>query len=144
MRLWSIHPSYLDTKGLVALWREGLLALQVLSGKTKGYTKHPQLQRFQQQPSPVEAIAAYLHFIVDEAVVRGYKFDRQKLPKRSSGLSLTVTDGQLAYETQHLKEKLKIRDRYRFLAIEPLPVLPAHPVFEPIAGSVASWEKRQS
>ncbi|WP_368086417.1 pyrimidine dimer DNA glycosylase/endonuclease V [Nitrosomonas sp. Nm34] len=26
MRLWSIHPKYLDAKGLLALWREGLQA----------------------------------------------------------------------------------------------------------------------
>jgi len=31
MRLWSLHPRYLDAKGLVALWREGLLAQKVLA-----------------------------------------------------------------------------------------------------------------
>jgi len=25
MRLWTLHPKYLDARGLVALWREGLL-----------------------------------------------------------------------------------------------------------------------
>lgn len=46
MRIWSLHPKYLDTKGLVALWRETLLAQHVLSGKTKRYKNHPQLARF--------------------------------------------------------------------------------------------------
>ena len=46
MRLWSVHPKYLDSKGLVALWREALLAKQVLEGGTKGYRNHPQLDRF--------------------------------------------------------------------------------------------------
>ena len=26
MRLWSLHPKHLDPQGLVARWREGLLA----------------------------------------------------------------------------------------------------------------------
>lgn len=43
MRLWSLHPQYLDAKGLVALWREGLLAQAVLAGQTRGYKRHPQL-----------------------------------------------------------------------------------------------------
>ncbi|HKX52383.1 MAG TPA: pyrimidine dimer DNA glycosylase/endonuclease V [Nitrosospira sp.] len=38
MRLWTLHPRYLDTKGLVAAWREALLAQKVLSGLTSGYT----------------------------------------------------------------------------------------------------------
>lgn len=37
MRIWSLHPSYLDAKGLVALWRETLLAQKVLLGATVGY-----------------------------------------------------------------------------------------------------------
>lgn len=52
MRLWSIHPRYLDTKGLVALWRETLLLAQaVLFGNTKG------------------------------AVTRGYKYNSNKIEK---------------------------------------------------------------
>jgi hypothetical protein len=33
MRIWSLHPKYLDSKGLVALWRESLLAKNVLRDK---------------------------------------------------------------------------------------------------------------
>jgi hypothetical protein len=33
MRLWSLHPEYLDANGLVALWREALLAQAFLQGK---------------------------------------------------------------------------------------------------------------
>jgi len=46
MRLWSLHPAYLDARGLGALWREGLLAQAVLRGKTRGYRSHPQLERW--------------------------------------------------------------------------------------------------
>ncbi len=40
MRLWSLHPKYLDVKGLVRAWREGLLARKALGGETKGYRNH--------------------------------------------------------------------------------------------------------
>jgi hypothetical protein len=60
MRLWTLHPQYLDSKGLVAAWREGLLAQKVLAGKTRGYRHHPQLKRFQAQSQPLAAIAAFL------------------------------------------------------------------------------------
>jgi hypothetical protein len=52
MRIWSLHPTLLDTKGLVALWREALLAKHVLSGSTIGYQNHPQLKRFKSSPNP--------------------------------------------------------------------------------------------
>jgi hypothetical protein len=60
MRLWTLHPQYLDAKGLVAVWREALLAQHVLSGATTGYRRHPQLQRFKQAPDPAGTIAAFL------------------------------------------------------------------------------------
>ncbi|MFP3165813.1 MAG: pyrimidine dimer DNA glycosylase/endonuclease V, partial [Nitrososphaeria archaeon] len=34
MRLWSLHPSFLDKQGILGVWREGLLAQKVLIGKT--------------------------------------------------------------------------------------------------------------
>jgi hypothetical protein len=37
MRLWTLHPRYLDSQGLVALWREGLLAQAVLRNRTRGF-----------------------------------------------------------------------------------------------------------
>jgi len=141
MRLWSIHPTYLDTKGLVAVWREGLLALHVLSGKTKGYTKHPQLQRFQQHATPVEAITDYLHGIVDEAEKRNFQFDRQKLQPFTGVSKIPVTRGQVEYETNHLKEKLRLRDPQRFLALESQELFLVHPLFELVEGPIASWEK---
>ena len=54
MRLWSVHPRYLDTAGLTACWREALLAQKVLTGATRGYRRHPQLERF----LPGSALAA--------------------------------------------------------------------------------------
>lgn len=138
MRLWSIHPQYLDAKGLVALWREGLLAQAVLAGQTRGYRSHPQLERFRDHPA---AIGIYLHHVVDEAESRGYNFDRSKLPRRKSAPLIEVADGQLRFEWQHLTAKLRDRDPSRcerFTNItDPLP----HPFFVVVRGSVAAWEK---
>jgi len=138
MRLWSLHPQYLDAKGLVALWREGLLAQKVLAGLTRGYRNHPQLERFRDHDG---AIGAYLHHVVDEAEVRGYSFDRSKLPPVNTVAQLEVSGGQLRYEWWHLMSKLRDRDpaRYKRLAtvVDPLP----HPFFILVPGSVAAWEK---
>ena len=60
MRIWSVHPRYLDRQGLLACWRESLLAQAVLADATKGYQHHPQLERFREQPDPLVAIGAYL------------------------------------------------------------------------------------
>ena len=54
MRLWSLDPAHLDRQGLVACWREALLAQAVLAGRTRGYRHHPQLERFRVVPGPVE------------------------------------------------------------------------------------------
>ena len=76
MRIWSLHPSLLDRRALVACWRETLLAQKVLRGLTRGYTNHPQLIRFRAHPQPLEAVAAYLSGLADEADARGYSFNR--------------------------------------------------------------------
>src|SRR5690242_15530396 len=129
MRIWSLHPEYLDAKGLVALWRETLLAKQVLEGKTRGYRNHPQLQRFRQAERPLDCINGYLAAVYYEAVRRGYHFDRSKIAWDFKPAKLKVTKGQLQYEAEHLRNKLKIRDaaRYHALAITLMPKM--HPLF---------------
>ena len=92
MRLWSLNPSYLDSKGLVALWREGLLAKAVLSGETRGYKNHPQLERFKSQRDPQAAINAYLLEVHREAERRGYRFDILKLDATRSRKKIRVTE----------------------------------------------------
>ncbi len=140
MRLWSVHPHYLDAKGLVALWREGLLALNVLQGKTKGYKNHPQLERFKAADDPVTAIACYLHGVVDEAERRGYAFKREKLPEQKACSSIAVHTGQLAYEVEHLLGKLKVRDMERYEALRALAEVETHPLFYTVEGGVEAWE----
>jgi hypothetical protein len=106
MRLWSLHPKYLDAKGLVALWREALLAQAVLMGRTKGYTKHPQLERFRESADPEGAIADYLCVVFDESLRRGYHFSAGKIGPVTSLQVISVTTGQLWYEFDHLQKKL--------------------------------------
>jgi len=141
MRLWSLHPSYLDSKGLVALWREGLLARKVLRGKTKGYKNHPQLERFKAQPDPIAAIDAYLTVVLDESRRRGYKFDGRKIRRRAIPTEIPLKMGQLIYEMRLLESKLKIRSPKDTLG-EPGPRKPNHnPVFRVVPGKTESWEK---
>lgn len=143
MRLWSLHPRYLDRQGLLACWREGLLAQAVLRGLTKGYRNHPQLTRFRSTPDPVLYIAAYLDVLRGEAESRGYAFDRSRLfqPPARLPKKVTVTDGQLAYEAAHLRRKLALRSP-DWLATLDLPAeKPApHPLFKIVHGGVAEWE----
>ncbi|MDO5724078.1 MAG: pyrimidine dimer DNA glycosylase/endonuclease V [Flaviflexus sp.] len=138
MRLWSIHPSFLDRQGLLACWREALLAQKVLAGQTTGYRKHPQLERF--APHGLAGIGDYLRPLVAEATARGYRFDATKiLCNRGIGQRLEVTEGQLALERAHLYAKLTIRHPDEAAVLPE--VLHPHPMFLAVAGPVASWER---
>ena len=136
MRIWSLHPCLLDRRALVACWRETLLAQKVLRGLTRGYTNHPQLIRFRAHPQPLEAVAAYLSGLADEADARGYSFNRALIGageddagENSAGKNGTgkncadkaespyasvvlipVPLGQLEYELAFLQHKVAGRD----------------------------------
>lgn len=140
MRLWSLSPRYLDAKGLIALWREGLLARAVLSGKTKGYRNHPQLERFRAAADPIGYLDAYLREVVAEAMRRGYAFDSGKLGSPARGASLPLHSGQLDFEIAHLRAKLAKRSPEDLTALDKGPIEP-HPLFRIIPGGIESWEK---
>ena len=110
MRLWSLHPRYLDPQGLVALWREALLARAVLRGLTVGYRRHPQLARFLAHPYPRAAISAYLGAIHEEATARGYSFDRSKIGRLRDVERIRVTRGQVQFEWQDPLAKVAKRN----------------------------------
>jgi Pyrimidine dimer DNA glycosylase len=141
MRLWSLHPRYLDPAGLVAVWREGLLAQAVLRGETRGYTRHPQLVRFREEANPRGAIAGYLARIADEAESRGYAFDRRKIRSRAVHSRIAVTRGQLLFEWSHLRAKLERRNAGWYAAVAHVKVPRAHPSFTIVRGCIASWER---
>lgn len=168
MRIWSLHPCLLDRRALVACWRETLLAQKVLRGLTRGYTNHPQLIRFRAHPQPLEAVAAYLSGLADEADARGYSFNRvligageegageNSAGKNSAGkaenpyasvVRIPVPLGQLEYELAFLRHKVAGRDpewehqlRERLATLGELAAC-AHPLFELIPGAIEPWEK---
>lgn len=143
MRLWSLHPEHLDRVGLVACWRESLLAQAVLAGRTRGYHHHPQLARFRGLADPGSAIGAYLTGLADEADTRGYRFDRTRIDSQGEPhVQLAVASGQLAFEWAHLGAKLAVRapqDARRWERSAPTP----HPLFGVVEGEVADWERGQ-
>lgn len=142
MRIWSLHPKYLDRQGLTACWREGLLAQKVLQGSTKGYKNHPQLLRFKSTTRPLTAIATYLHAVVDEAERREYNYERGKICMPADpDLILTVTNEQMNFEWHHLLKKLQMRsvkdyDEWRYTD-----VYQPHPLFNVVPGEIEAWER---
>jgi len=141
MRLWTLHPKYLDARGLVALWREALLAQKVLRGETKGYKRHPQLIRFAETLNPPAALATYLKAVHAEAVKSGYKFDTTKMGRKKLRGKIKETRGQLLYEWRHLMRKLKTRDPGRLHEFETVKIPEPHPLFKIVPGKVRDWEK---
>lgn len=141
MRIWSLHPRHLDRAGLVAGWREALLAQAVLAGRTKGYTRHPQLERFRDTPDPLDAIGAYLTGLAVEASDRGYRFSTDRILRFDvTTMLLPVTRGQLEFEWAHLGAKLAMRspaDAARWSRDSPTP----HPLFVVQEGDIESWER---
>ncbi|HSD38463.1 MAG TPA: pyrimidine dimer DNA glycosylase/endonuclease V [Rhodocyclaceae bacterium] len=142
MRLWSLHPKYLDPQGLVALWRETLLAQAVLHGETRGYRNHPQLDRFKGHAAPLAAISLYLKAIHAEAERRGYSFDKSKIKPSRKTVTLTVTSGQVAYEWAHLQAKLKERNPVLYQKWQATEVPEVHPLFKEQVGEIESWERQ--
>jgi hypothetical protein len=152
MRLWSIHPKYLDKAGLVACWREALLAQVVLEGKTKGYKNHPQLDRFKKCENPINMIGKYLLQIYFEGKARGYKFDDKKINSYIGELEyFPVTEGQLDFEFKHLQNKLWNRDKRqwhinakdseRFSIDITVVQIESNSIFIVTQGKKESWEK---
>jgi hypothetical protein len=141
MRIWSIHPKYLDAKGLVALWRETLLARHVLEGKTKGYKNHPQLDRFKNSSCPLDAINMYLIEVYNESLNRQYNFDVSKLNIVKRHLQLTVNKGQLYYEFNHLLIKLEIRNHKLYEKLKEISLIESHPIFKVVEGDIEKRER---
>ncbi len=141
MRLWTVHPRFLDAKGLVAAWREALLAQKVLAGLTRGYRHHPQLVRFQAQTDPLAAIATFLAGLADEAQNRGYRFDSSKISRRRFTGQIAETRGQLHYEWGHLKTKLRVRAPQMARQLRNIKLPEPHPLFCIVPGGVREWER---
>jgi len=141
MRLWTLHPRYLDPQGLVALWREALLARAVLRGKTRGYRHHPQLHRFRASATPVISLNRYLAAVHQEATARGYRFDASRFGPARSGELILETSGQVGYEWEHLLKKLRRRSPARYRLLRNVEEPESHPLFRIVPGAVREWER---
>jgi hypothetical protein len=141
MRLWSLHPSYLDAKGLVAAWREALLAQKVLAGRTKGYRNHPQLIRFRSTTDPIASIGYFLKGIHEEACKRGYRFDLSRILKKGRTGKIKVTRGQVKFEFNHLLRKLEKRDKARYREYFNVKMIALNRLFRAVPGGIEPWEK---
>ncbi len=143
MRLWSIHPRYLDRIGLIALWREGLLAQKVLAGQTRGYRNHPQLTRFKNYEDPILSIGTYLYRVYLEGKMRNYQFNPNKILKYDSSLRqiIPIRSGQIIYEFKLLMHKLGRRDRDKLREIMKLEKIDLNPIFYEVDGGIEEWEK---
>lgn len=149
MRIWSLHPSLLDRRALVACWRETLLAQKVLRGLTRGYTNHPQLIRFRAHPQPLEAVAAYLSGLAVEADARGYSFNRALIGAGKEGASENTADKNNTGEKSAGKNSAdKVEDPYTSVARIPVPLgqLEYELAFlrHKVAGRDPEWEHRLS
>ncbi|WP_314979533.1 pyrimidine dimer DNA glycosylase/endonuclease V [Campylobacter rectus] len=143
MRLWTINFKYLDAKGLVALWREALLAKNVLAGLTKGYKNHPQLDCFYAHENALEAINAYLAEVYAQACARGYKFDAAKAGEfdERNLVKIAVSSGQIEYEFAFLQKKLKSRDINAYEQNLSVKNIEIASIFKEVEGEIESWEK---
>lgn len=141
MRIWSFHPRYLDKQGLLALWRETLLAKQVLRGKTRGYKNHPQLNRFKETENPLDCINQYLSIVYRESAKRGYNFDRNKVEWNFKPSKLKVNSAQLSYETKHFLNKLKNRNLEKYNKLSREKEFEPHPMFKVVKGQIEEWER---
>ena len=144
MRLWTINPRYLDRQGLLAVWREALLAQAVLLGKTRGYVHHPQLFRFREQRCPVASVASYLEGVLRESECRGYHFDNTVIQRQRSIERIRETCGQMMYEWRHLLSKVQKRSPEHFMRIRDIAAPEPHPIFEIVPGEIRGWEKQNS
>ena len=130
MRLWTVHPKYVDVKGLLALWRESLLAQKVLMGETKGWRNHPQLDRFKKHSDPLAAIGFYLQHVYEEGKRRGYNFKKEKIYRKSPNVAvIKVSKEWVSQEFKQLKQKLKKRDPERCKQLLKVKEIELNPIF---------------
>jgi len=141
MRLWSIHPKYLDVMGLSGLWRESLLAKKVLKGETSKYKNHPQLNRFKYLKDSIPAINTYILHVYRESCARNYCFNKNFVEKPLRKHKITITQGQIDYEFSHLKNKLKVRAKKKYVELLKVKKILPHPLFKIVKGPIADWER---
>jgi len=89
----------------------------------------------------MKAIADYLAGVWAESERRGFNFDHRKIGSRRGAGRLTVTRGQLDYESELLCRKLKKRLREKCPELSSLGQVRPHPLFIVVDGEVEEWER---
>lgn len=141
VRLWSVHPRYLDPAGLCGLWREALLAQAVVGGEKKGYRRHPQARRVLEERDPRGAIRSYLRGVWEEGCRRGYRLDPRRIAWWDREARMTVPRGQLEYELVLLAVKLEARAPCLAGRLPSLEDVLPHPALDVAEGGLAWWER---
>ena len=141
MRLWTLHPKYLDAKGLVAAWREALLAQAVLRDRNDWLPKPSSTDPV----PPLTLTGSKYRVLSSRAACRGkpawvsVRPRKDRLP-RGGRSRLKATLGQLGYEWKHLRAKLAIRDKAWLASLGRVARPDAHPTFRVVPGDVEDWE----
>lgn len=141
MRIWSIHPSYLDSAGINGCWRESLLAQKILNGHNFSYKNHSQMKRFYSDRESLLAIGTYLYYIYLESVKRNYNYDFNKILYFNNNYKMQVTENQLLYEFNLLQWKLKKRNYKKYLENKNIKEIFPNNIFDVKEGQIESWEK---
>src|SRR5690606_31725192 len=99
-----------------------------------------QLERFRAADHPMAAIGHFLGCLQAEATARGYRFDATRIAvPAAASPGIPVTEGQLAYELEHLRREVIVRDP-AWVARIPAIAAPA-PTFVVTPGGIESWER---
>lgn len=144
MRIWSLHPKYLDKKELIDSWNDGLRTIGILTRNHQGSIFRPELSRFRSQSEPIIAVEKYLLSIANEAKRRGYMVDIRKLPSIPVVVShkIPVSSGQIEYEWRQLMHVLAGRSPGFLRRIEYSPSHDINPIFYKRPGhDIETWEK---
>jgi hypothetical protein len=75
---------------------------------------------------------------------RGYRLEANKINERRSQSLITETSGQLLYEWQHLKKKLRLRGTSASSELAKVKKPHPHPLFKIVAGQVRNWERQKA
>jgi hypothetical protein len=141
MRIWSIHPKYLDSKELLNLWNETIQAKNEFLTKFSGHFSNKQLERFLDLKNPLEAINSYMSSIYREAVKRDFSVDDSFMDwDFDDSIQIPVTAGQISHEISKLKSRLRERDEKKLQKLNGRTFLELHPIFYSVPGTIEEWE----
>ncbi|OQB09054.1 MAG: hypothetical protein BWY21_00959 [Parcubacteria group bacterium ADurb.Bin216] len=151
MRLWSIHPVYLDDIGLSRCYYEGIGGLKTMLGMQR----HPQLNRFKQSKDPVNNLKYYLIHVYTESVFREKDYKHFELLEDLCLKSykpdyIPVSNKQLEFEIRWLVGKMstercynshqkieRLMYDYQNKNISSL----THHLFNVVDGEIEDWER---